>query len=432
MKKMFAVLLALVMLLPVASSLAAAEDAPVTIRISWWGDTARHEKYNAICDAFEAENPGITVERESNTWADYWNKLSTQVAGSNAPDLMGMHPQFVSDYASRGVLADLAPYVADGTLDTTNIPQSVLDGGTIGGQLSMIAMGLTVQTVIVNKSLCDELGVEVPKMGENWTWDSFSDKAIEFREKAVAAGKDVYFASEATGYTCFQYLARSNGGDLYTADGKLGFTEADLSQWLTMWKTLRDADAVPDGATTSESLSLTLEQNLFCTQQCATAFIPVNQLWLYMRQLPETTIVADFMPLGSDNQCGAFLEGAHWAMSANADDAHRKAAASLLNFIANNEGAAQFMQMDQGVPANTKMAEFIMPLLTEADKMAVEFVNLVSPTITKPLIYAPKGATSISTIFSDARDSVAFGAATPQEAAATFFTQANAVLAENQ
>jgi multiple sugar transport system substrate-binding protein len=30
----------------------------VTIRISWWGDTARHEKYNAICDAFQEKYPG--------------------------------------------------------------------------------------------------------------------------------------------------------------------------------------------------------------------------------------------------------------------------------------------------------------------------------------------------------------------------------------
>ncbi len=435
MKKLLSVLLTIALLLSTGATIALAEEAaqnPVTIRISWWGDTARHEKYNAICDAFQEKYPWITVERETNTWSDYWDKLATLVAGGNAPDVMGMHPQFVSDYASRGALADLQPFVDSGVIDVSKINPSVLEGGTVNGKLSMIAMGLTVQTILVNKDLCDEVGVTVPAMGDSWTWQQFADLCVEFRQKSLEKGMDIYFSNEATGYTTFQYLARSNGGDLYTTDGSLGFTQADLVQWLTYWKNLRDQDAIPDAATTSESLSLTMEQSPFVTGLAATAFIPVNQYWQYVKQLPDTNIVCEFMPTTDDGASGAFLEGAHWAMSANLDEAHQQAAALLLNFLSNDEGAWQYMLMDQGVPANSDMAAYIEPLLSDANKVAIQFVQLVMPTITRAYVYAPKGATSMSTLFTDARESSAFETATPEEAAATFFTNASAVLTENK
>ena len=159
MKKLLSLLMAGMMLLSICS-VALAEDT--TIRIMWWGDTARHEKYNKIMDAFEAENPGIKVERLTATWNDYWSKLPTMVAGGDAPEVLGMHAQFVSDYAGRGALYDLSTLVEKGILDTTDIPESVQANGIVGGKLIGIPMGLTVQTNLINKTLCDEIGFTYP------------------------------------------------------------------------------------------------------------------------------------------------------------------------------------------------------------------------------------------------------------------------------
>ena len=114
------------------SDKASAQDASSTgnvieIRASWWGDTTRNEKYNEIIDRFEAENPDIKVVRESGSWNDYWDKLATQVAGGNAPDFISMHVQYVADYAGRGVLADLQPYIDSGILDTGKMEEGILD-----------------------------------------------------------------------------------------------------------------------------------------------------------------------------------------------------------------------------------------------------------------------------------------------------------------
>ena len=72
----------------------------VEIRFTWWGDTTRNEMYNQICDRFEEANPDIKVIRESGSWNDYWDKLATQVAGGNAPDVISMHVQYISPGSS--------------------------------------------------------------------------------------------------------------------------------------------------------------------------------------------------------------------------------------------------------------------------------------------------------------------------------------------
>ena len=160
MKKFLSVLIALSLMLPVLAAPATAEEEhePITIRISWWGDTARHEKYNKFVDAFEEAYPWITVERESSTWADYWNKLATLVAGGNAPDVMGMHPQFASDYANRGALLNLYKLIADGIVSVADIPESVVEGGRVSGNLCMVSMGVTVQCNLINETLLEQIG----------------------------------------------------------------------------------------------------------------------------------------------------------------------------------------------------------------------------------------------------------------------------------
>lgn len=430
MKKLLSILLATCMLLSLLAVPAMAEEhEPITIRICWWGDTARHEKYNKFVDAFEEMYPWITVERESSTWADYWNKLATQVAGGNAPDVMGMHPQFVSDYANRDALLLLDGLVEKGIIRMEDIPQSVINTGVVDGKLCMVSMGVTVDTNILNQTLCEQVGFEYPD-GEQVTYAEFAELCKDFRAKALEKGIDAYLTGEVTAITDFQVMCRYNGRDLYSPEGSLACTVEDVEEWLTYWKDLRDADAIPDAETTSEAASLTLEQNLFCTHQVAMFYVPVNQLWQYYAQLPDEKLVPQYVP---DGEKGAFIEGAHWAISSAIDEKHQEAAGLLLDFIVNEKGAADFMLMDQGVPANSKMAEYIQPMLTEPNIIASEFVAKVAAMVTRGINYAPKGAGAVDTAFKDAREKVMFGVATPAEAAAAFYEEALAIIeAENK
>lgn len=138
------------------------------------------------------------------------------------------------------------------------------------------------------------------------------------------------------------------------------------------------------------------------------------------------------MPLGNNGKTGTFIEGALWSISSSVKEENLEAAGKLLNFIANEEGCAQYMQMDQGVPCNTKMAEYILPMLSEPNARAVAFVNEVTPMVESGINFAPAGANAIDTVFRECRELVAFGEMTPAEAGAYFLEQGNAIIEENK
>lgn len=434
MKKVFSLLLLITLLLPICTAFATEEtNEPITIRITWWGDTVRNEKYNNFCDAFELEYPWITVEREPNAWAGYWDKLATQVAGGNAPDVMGMHTQWAADYTGRNALLNLDPYIVDSTIETESISQAVYNTGLYNDSVYMVSMGLTVHALFINKSLCDEVGVELPSEINNdfWTWDEFANKAIEFRQKALAKNMDVYFVDEFTTIQSFQNFARSSEYDLYTNNGEVGFSAECLEAWLTYWKNLRDADAIPDAAMTTEGKSLTLEQGFFGSGKVAVVTLPANQYYLYVNAVPDSELVCKSLPTSEEGVLGVFVVGAHWAASSAIDETHQRAAALLINYIVNREGAAQFMQMDQGVPANKKMAEYIYPLLSKADQTALQFIQDTIGRITLPAApFPPIGATAVTNLFNDTREQVAYGSLSPADAAKMFIESANEVLTD--
>ncbi|MDR0450211.1 MAG: extracellular solute-binding protein, partial [Treponema sp.] len=73
---------------------------PLTLRFSYWGGDARIAIYNQIAQRYMEDNPDIRIALEPSSWNDYFNKLSTQVAGSAAPDVISMHPRYMNYYAS--------------------------------------------------------------------------------------------------------------------------------------------------------------------------------------------------------------------------------------------------------------------------------------------------------------------------------------------
>ena len=55
--------------------------------------------------------PASTIDPETYAWNDYWPKLATQAAGQNLPDVIQMDYRYIFEYARRGQLADLTPFV---------------------------------------------------------------------------------------------------------------------------------------------------------------------------------------------------------------------------------------------------------------------------------------------------------------------------------
>ena len=413
-----------------AGESAQTDGQKVEIRFTWWGDTKRNDMYNEICDRFEEANPDIKVMREPMSWSDYWTKMSTQVAGGNAPDVFGMHPQYAADYALRGALLDIQPLVDNGTIDLSKFSDAIIDSGKYQDTLYMVSMGVSFTCYLVNNELAEQYGVTLPAYDEDWTWDQFGEEAKKFSE--AAAGKGIYFAGDSSAdINCFRWAAREAGGDNYTEDGRLGFEEQTMIDFLDMWNTFRDEGAIPDAATASEDGSLALEQRLFSLGKMVIHNVPINQLYLYADAMPDNNITAIRIPTAADGTRAEYLEGAHFAISSNIDEAHQIAAAKLINFFVNTEQSMELFKMDQGVPANSDMAEFIKPLLDEPNQKAIDFALALMP-LCETATPAAKGASEIATAYQTAADKVRYGQEDSAAAAGAFMKEANSILDANQ
>jgi len=91
----------------------------------------------------------------------------------------------------------------------------------------------------------------------------------------------------------------------------------------------------------------------------------------------------------------------------------------------------EIYRLDQGVPANTKMAEFITPLLDDQDKVIVDYVNKIS-VIARSTTFPPAGASEIDSLFQTIAESVRFNQKTPEDAAAELISEAKNILASKR
>lgn len=412
-----------------AASPQAAGEGKTEIRAAWWGDTKRHELYNRIIDEFQQANPGVTVIREPVSWTDYWDKLSVQAAGGNAPDFFGMHPQFAADYIPRGVCESLESYVANGTITTQGWSEGTINTGRISGVLYMMPMGVTLSSVFVNTGLFSELGLEAPAF--EWTWEDMKSTGVKARAALDARGlKNVYLSRDySSALNSWRYFVRQQGREIYDAQGNINFIQKDAEDWFAMFKEFRDLGIVPDAATTTEYANPTLEDGLFARNRALTDLVPANQYKLYRDTFPDKQMGLIRMPVSPGKAAGEFPEGAHFAVNAKSPPEKKLAAAKLLNFWLNTEAALKLFALDQGVPGNLNLMQSVMPALDGYQREIVGFVEKVSAVATAT-IYPPPGASEIDALFRTIGEQAQFGVKTPAAAAKDFYEQAAAIRAK--
>ena len=187
-----------------------------TIRFwQFWSDINTRPVIDKMVSDFESENPGIKVEITDLTWANGHDKLVISFAADDPPDVMELGSDWVAEFASEGLLADLQ----------SDLPENYLAPAQWRGNLYALPWMLASRIFYFNLDLQDKAGVGVPK---NW------EELLSACEKIDALGDD-YFgfgcnsAEKHRLYKKYLPFLWSNGGSILTPDGKtceLGSKEA--------------------------------------------------------------------------------------------------------------------------------------------------------------------------------------------------------------
>ncbi len=421
------VLLMIVFTVPMLTAQGSSDSSgTVELRWSFWGGDARFAKYEEIANRYMAAHPDVKIVREPMSWNDYWTKIPTQVAAGAAPDLMQMHARYVKNFTQSDALLDLKGVIDAGNIDLSNFTQAGIQTGIVDGKNVMIDIGLVTTGLTYNETLASKYGISIPE--DTWSWSDFEAFLISATGKLgpglYAAGDDSMVMTTNT--TPFTIYMRSRGKDMYTEDGQLGFTKADLTDWFSMWDRLRKADAVPSAAISSEESAKTWEQTIFVKGEQLVSFMAANRLRIYQEQMPGMNLEMQRTPKTGGNG-GEFLEGAHMAI--NARTKHSEAAADFINFFVNSEESLEIYIAENGWPASTEMNEFIQPLLSPVEQEGAALVAKVAGDAElKSYIMPPSANTEISRLMDREAQAIGFGTKSITKAVDDFFAAAKDLL----
>ncbi|MDQ0677144.1 multiple sugar transport system substrate-binding protein [Arthrobacter pascens] len=397
----------------------AASDGPVTLRFSWWGSDVRHKMTQELIDAFEAKNPNINIEGEYGDWSGYWDKLATQVASQDAPDIIQMDAQYLGEYADRGALLELKD------VDLSKFDKAAADAGRTQDGLYAVTAGMNAMVVMANPALVSASGVPLPD-DSSWTWDEYLETAASITAKS----KDgVSGSGPITGDASFNLWMRQHGKSLFTNDGGLGFDEADATEYFEYQASLRDAKAVPSASVITEDASASVDQQGLATNRYAMAWYWSNQLGALSKASGQALEIHRPPSVeGKASSAEQFYKASQF-WSASSKTKHPAEAQKFIDFLANSVEAGEIGLADRGIPGNSEVRAAIAPKLTPTDALTAKFIDDIADEVGEAPAVPPAGSSPVSEVLTRYNTEVHFGRISPQEAAKKSIEEIKSTLA---
>ena len=406
-----------------ADAAAASGDSGKTVlNVLWWGSQTRHELTTAMLEKFEELNPDIDVVMDYSDWGGYWTKLPAQVAGGQTPDVFQMDYAYLAQYVENGVLADLTPYIEDGSLDMSNVEQSILDSGSIDGKTYAISTGTNAPVMLYRKDVTDELGIEMPM---NPTMSEYCEISKQVYE---ATGLRDTFVTSCSADN-LRFRLRNYGMNLYNEDATaLGFD--DPQYIVDMWQLALDSQNEGWGMKPGEETATTAFDSMI--NDSWSRYQNSNELQAY-RDATGKDISMVMIPNTDDATASAtYLKPAmFWCVGADSDV--KEAAVRFIDFFANNEACYDIVGIERAVPISSAMREYVAPTLDEVGQEVVEFIDYVSqPDKASPIMNPdPSASTEVEELMDQYSEQVRYGEITDLATTAQqFMDEANQILAD--
>ena len=389
-------------------------DSSVELGVGWWGSEDRHQ---ATLDALEtiSEKTGFSFTTDYGDWGSYWDKLTTQMSGGTAPDIVSMNvPQELTDFATRNALLPLDEYVGT-SLDLSALSDGERDGGLVDGTLYGVTLATLCPALIPNLTKLDELGLSLP---DAWTWEELADFAKSVYDNSGGTLHGIVDATESSLLESF-LMQRGHPG-LYDGTTLAG-TEEDFVDWFLYWADLRAA-----GGTVTAEINAADDgshpNNPVVKGQAVigAGFNITVDVWA-----PLISDQLGYAWIPSDTDITGNYQGAASQFSINAATDHPDEALEFITMFISDPDVSQALGFSRGVPNATALDA--LTDLSEDEQALVDYSTAVAAEEPPPRPGAPTGAADVSELLARYADEVAFGQRDPEDGARSFFAEASEV-----
>jgi oligogalacturonide transport system substrate-binding protein len=335
---------------PVAN--AAAEPAQeVHLRMSWWGGNEVHRAYLASIRRFEAKFPHIKVKGEYTGWVGHLERLTTQIAGGTAPDVMQVNWNWLVLFSRDGRgFYDLSSL--EGAIDLAQFDAEARSTGTVHGKLNALPVTMTARVFYFNATTFAKAGLPVPR-----SWDELFAAGPIFRDRL---GKDYYplalnFLDVLA--LCRTWVVQRTNAPLVNEDGRrLNASEADTAEMAAFYDRLvREHVIAP--APERASYGNVAEQELrpWITGRYAGTYYWTSAVGKLTETLQpgQKIVLAPYLMRPGASDAGLFYRPG-MMVAINSKTRHPKEAALLLDFIFNDRYAVEAFGLQRGLPVSRK------------------------------------------------------------------------------
>ena len=398
---------------------ARAEEA---MRLFWFGSPARAERTLAVVALFEAANPGVKILGEVGG-NDYWSKLTTMLAGGNAPDIFQLEPGRFADYAGRDTMIPLDDYLGS-IIRTDRLQDGALRLGTVGGKVAGMPLSTNAFALLYDTEAFARTGLTPP--GRDTTWDDFARLCVDMT-KALDT-PNLWAVGNAARYSyAFEAFLLQRGKKLYLEDGTIGFDAVDAADWYGYWQSLAEQGGCVSADVQAQD-KIQIDSNPMSTGNAVMAIAFSNMLVGY-QALQQNPVGITTLPLAEKGgPSGLFYRaGLHFGIARNA--ANPEMAARFLDFFVNDMAAGKLLGVERGVPLNLDVRAEITPELDEVQKRSADYVEGIGDIVGSFPAQVPVGASELEArVYRGIADQVAFGQMSPAEGGEALVAEARAIL----
>lgn len=390
---------------------------PVTLRVAWFGSEKRHVSTQEALKVCEGKYPNITIETEyAAQGGGYEDKLTTQFAAGNPPDVIQTTPGHLASYGPRGSLLDLNE-VKD-FLDLEDIPKELLDTAVVDGKQYNIPVTKGASAVILNKTLLEKAGLKAPD-DENWTWDEFA----EYARAATAAGAGQFWGLEQFGedFRTLTIWAIQNGIEdgIFSPEGKVAIDAATVESYWQYALDRQEDGSTPEASLTLETRGGAVEASLAGTNKVLLSIAPATEVNALAPAAGSDFELLQIPVQERGGSSGQYFRTLGWSITSQSR--HPAEAAQILNCLQSDLDAADILKTERGIPANNKVLEHLLPSMNEFQRAQVDFNAKVAETAPKKApAPSPPGSEGMTGSMERLTSEVLFKRLTPAEAAKQF------------
>lgn len=321
----------------------------VRLRMSWWGGNDVHRAQLAVIRRFESLHPGIEVKTEYTGWVGHLERLTTQIAGGTAPDVMQINWYWLVLFSRDGQgFLDLAT-LAD-VIDLSQFDEGSLSMGRVKGRLNALPLAMAARLFYFNATTFERARLPLPS-----SWDELFAAGPLFRERL---GPD-WFPLDLT-LQDVMALSRSwliQGRPVPFVDEpgrRLSGTQADMTEAAALYQKLVDQHVIPSARErASHGYVAQQEMRPWITGRYAGVYQWVSAIGKSADTLaPGQRVALAPYPMRAGALDAGLLYRPAMMNCINRGTAHPREAALLVNFLLSDPEAAEIMGLRRGVPVS--------------------------------------------------------------------------------